>query len=524
MATKIGTFSAVLTANTIQFERALNRAGAQVRGFVKRMAILGGALLGVREAFEAVSRSIQLAADLEQTTVAFETLLGSADAARKMIEDLRAFAATTPFQFEGLAASARQMLAFGFAAKDVMPMIRAVGDAVAALGGGQAEIERVIRALGQMRAKGKVSAEEMLQLAELGIPAWEMLAKAIGVDIPTAMKMAQQGAIDAATGINAILVGMQERFAGAMEKQSQTLAGVWSTFKDNMAQLLTTIGQGIAKAFDLTAVVRWFTSVVQWTGTLIENWRLTWEIIKTSAAMQLLAMWDRIKWLGQAIVDTLLWVGRNWRTIFKDVANAVITIFLNLAKNVREIFSEIWDYVTSLGKDAIDIQLTPLLEGFKAQTEKLQLPEFVESEAVGQLRERLGELTQQLAELHAQRLKGVEAAKIEAAQLKKVDPAKAVKEVQQQAAKETSKGEKKAKESGAEKVQREMLSLPQRLAKTAMLGTAEAVRAAFGKRREQVQVQIAKNTNEMADGIKRIAEILASDRQTIKLDVMSIPV
>jgi len=105
--------------------------------------------------------AVKFAADMEQTEIAFETLLGSADAARKMVEDLTDFAARTPFQMPGITKSAQQLLAYGFQAESIIPMLTSVGDAISGLGGNEENMQSVIRALGQIQAKGKVSAEEI---------------------------------------------------------------------------------------------------------------------------------------------------------------------------------------------------------------------------------------------------------------------------------------------------------------------------------------------------------------------------
>lgn len=177
----------------------------------------------------------------EQAEVAFTTMLGSGEAARDFLDDLAQFAARTPFEFTGITQASQKLMAMGFEAEQVIPMMTAVGDAVAALGGGQFEIDRVVRALGQMEARGKTSAQEMLQLTEVGIPAWQMLADAIGVSVPEAMDLVSKGAIDSTTTINAVLGGMSAQFGGMMEQQSQTWNGVMSTIKDTVMMTLGTI-------------------------------------------------------------------------------------------------------------------------------------------------------------------------------------------------------------------------------------------------------------------------------------------
>jgi tape measure domain-containing protein len=197
-----------------------------------------------------------MAAEWEQTEIAFTTLLKSGEKARDFLEELDRFAAVTPFELPGLIDASRRLLAFGFQAEEVVPIMRSVGDAVAALGGGEAEIQSVIRALGQMRAKGKVTAEEMsIQLAEQGIPAWQYLADAIGVGIPDAMDKVSRGMVPAAVGIQAVLHGMTRDFGGAMEVQSRTLIGLWSTTKDQLGIITRATGQYLIEAFNIKGLV-----------------------------------------------------------------------------------------------------------------------------------------------------------------------------------------------------------------------------------------------------------------------------
>lgn len=191
------------------------------------------------------SASVMAAGNLEQTKIAFTTMLGGAQQAGVYLEKLRDFAASTPFEFNDLTAASKKMLALGFSAQEVIPTLRIIGDTVAGLGGGAEMIDRVTLALGQMKAKGKVSAEEMRQLAEAGIPAWQALASQIGVSIPEAMKMAEKGAISAATAVPAILAGMNEKFSGLMEGQSKTLLGQWSNVKDQFGFILADLGSAL---------------------------------------------------------------------------------------------------------------------------------------------------------------------------------------------------------------------------------------------------------------------------------------
>lgn len=195
---------------------AVGKAVSSLTGFIEYIKKTG-------EEFNALKENSQLA---------FETMLGSGEKATKFLKDLQKFAEVTPFELPGLIDASQKMLAFGFTAQSVIPTLTSIGDAVAGLGGSPEKLQRVITAIGQIKAKGKIQAQEMLQLAEAGIPAWEMLAKAIGKSIPEAMKESEKGAIDASTAINALITGMNAKFGGLMAKQAKSFTGLKSTFND----------------------------------------------------------------------------------------------------------------------------------------------------------------------------------------------------------------------------------------------------------------------------------------------------
>lgn len=195
--------------------------------------------------------SVKMNADMEMTTRAFEVLTGSAEKAKEHIAQLESFAATTPFELPGLLDASKKLQAYGFQVDAVIPIMRTVGDAAMAVGLGQEGIDRITLALGQMNAKGKVSAEEMRQLAETGLPAWEMLAKGIGVSVPEAMDMASKGAINAKAGITALLTGLDSKFNGMMDKVAGEIPQSFSNMQDSVKSIMRTIGADITKTFDL---------------------------------------------------------------------------------------------------------------------------------------------------------------------------------------------------------------------------------------------------------------------------------
>lgn len=220
-----------------QTGREIDSLGSKLQRFGQMSTLYVTApLLGIAGA------AIKVAASFEQSQIAFTNLLGSAGAAKSKLQELQNFAKVTPFQFSDLVKSTQKMLAYGFAAQSVVPMLRDIGDANAGLAGGAEGLERVVRALGQMKAKGIVSAEEMNQLTEAGIKGWQYLAKTLNVDVATAMKMVTARSVDAETAISSLLAGMRRDFGGSMAKMAETTAGKFSNLKDEMEQLGIKLG------------------------------------------------------------------------------------------------------------------------------------------------------------------------------------------------------------------------------------------------------------------------------------------
>lgn len=187
----------------------------------------------------------------EQVDIAFTGILGSAEDASAMVEELKQFAAVTPFEFAGLNEAARKLLGVGFAAEEIIPTLTALGDTAAVLGAGGVQINMVVRALGQIQGKGKVMAQELNQISEQlpGFSAIKAIADGLGVSVGEAFAEVEAGAVSADEGIQLILDGMREfpGAAGAMEAQSQTLLGRLSTFKDT---LVLTLNEAFAPLAD----------------------------------------------------------------------------------------------------------------------------------------------------------------------------------------------------------------------------------------------------------------------------------
>ncbi len=222
--------------------------------------VVSSALRTVRQGFQAViDTAIGLNAMLEQNRMAFTNFLGSAELADKMLKDLYKFAAVTPFEFPELVEASKRMMAFGFSAKEVIPMLTSIGNAAAGLGGGADKIDRITLALGQMAAKGKVQGGELRQLGEAGIRVMDimtMVGEKYGKSLSEIIKMQETGALKAKDFLDAFQEYVKLKFGDMMMQQALTFKGAMTTIKD-ITQM--TIANAFKPLFDALSkkVVNW---------------------------------------------------------------------------------------------------------------------------------------------------------------------------------------------------------------------------------------------------------------------------
>lgn len=362
MAT-IASIMVKIGANSAELRKELQDAKKELNTTLgpEAMAMSSGLAMGIAGAAAALGalgvKAVQAAGNMQQITAAMTNMLGSAEAAKSLLGDLQNFAAKTPFEFNDVAAASQKFLAFGFTAEQIIPTLRAVGDAAAGVGLGKAGVERITLALGQMAAKTKVQGDEMLQLTEAGIPAWQMLADKIGVTVPQAMDMASKGAIDAQTGLQALVGGMEQRFGGMMDQQAATITGTWSNLMDGLSQSAIAVGQKISDAFhlpelftDLGNQLQEFASIVneQGIGEALSQ-MIPIEVQAAAAALAFI--------LTTAAIPAVVNLGTT-------AAIAAVSLTGGLAAGLGRISAAIPNIPTSIG--AVTSSLTGLMTNLKS--------------------------------------------------------------------------------------------------------------------------------------------------------------
>ena len=150
----------------------------------------------------------------QKSQLAFSTMLGDAGKAKTFLADILEFARDTPFSFKDLTSSAQNLVSFGVAAQRVIPIMRTLTDAAIGAGKGIQEIDGMATVVGQISAKGRLQTEEILQLAERGVPAMAVLANKAGKTVMDFQKDVSAGLVDANQAIDWLVEGLAKGTTG----------------------------------------------------------------------------------------------------------------------------------------------------------------------------------------------------------------------------------------------------------------------------------------------------------------------
>ena len=172
----------------------------------------------------------------EQAQVAWSTILGSHEAASKMMAEITDYAAKTPFSKMGVDAMAKQLTNAGFEGQAVFDQLTKIGDMGSAFGIQEDSLREMVRQYAQVQQAQVAYTEDLNILQDRGIPIYKALGEVMGVPVSQVKKLASQGKVTADV-YNKAIDSMANKTKGAMEAQSQTFNGMMSTLEDNLSVL-----------------------------------------------------------------------------------------------------------------------------------------------------------------------------------------------------------------------------------------------------------------------------------------------
>lgn len=236
------TASALKSANNgmDSFGKSASSTGSGLTAALTKSQLLASAIstlstAALSGAKQFVSMGIEYNAQIESYRVGLTNMLGDAQAANEAMAAIQEDAARTPFSVDSLTQANQLLISAGENASYSRKVIMALGDAVSATGGGNAELSRMAANLQQIANVGKASAIDIKQFAYAGINVYQVLADYTGKSVQEVQKMTISYDL-----LSKALIAASEqggRYYNAMDAQSQTMNGRVSTLKDNVSQL-----------------------------------------------------------------------------------------------------------------------------------------------------------------------------------------------------------------------------------------------------------------------------------------------
>lgn len=169
----------------------------------------------------------------EQHITSMGVITGSTQLATRMVSSLYDLATQTPFEFGNITTASSRLMAFGFQAKEVIPLLGTLVDAASVSPEGmETSLQRITLALGHINTRGVVSARELNQLAMAGVPAWSILARKMNLSREALFKMVHDRGLSSAIALPLLRTGIREQFGGQMVFQQSVNPNVKSALEE----------------------------------------------------------------------------------------------------------------------------------------------------------------------------------------------------------------------------------------------------------------------------------------------------
>lgn len=239
------------------------------RTIISKMSVIGAAFSAQQFAKQAMS----VRGDFQQLEVAFQTMLGSAEKADKLMNQLVNTAAKTPFDLQGVANGAKQLLAYGVASEEVNDTLIRLGDIAAGL---SIPLNDLVYLYGTTLTQGRLFTQDLRQFQGRGIPLADELAKQFGVATDKVGELVTAGKVGFPEVQRAIVAMTSEggKFGGLMDKQSKTISGQISNIQDSITSMFNEIGKQSEGVIN---------SALGSVSFLVENWKSVGEAIGVAA-------------------------------------------------------------------------------------------------------------------------------------------------------------------------------------------------------------------------------------------------
>lgn len=252
-----------------QAERATSKSSDSLTDLLKKGAALAGVTFGAEKIRELGMEIVRVHGEMQQLNIAFSTMLKSQEKADALMSGLKTFATDTPFGLMDSAKGAKQLLAYGTTAENIIGDLKMLGNVAS---GVSAPLGDIVYLYGTLRSQGRAYAVDIRQFAGRGIPIYAELAKVLKVNVDQVNELVSAGKVGFPEVEQAFknMTSGGGMFEGLMEKQTASVTGQIEKLKDNIQFMFDAIGTSSEGAIY---------GAIDGASTLVENYQAVGEAL-----------------------------------------------------------------------------------------------------------------------------------------------------------------------------------------------------------------------------------------------------
>lgn len=262
------------------------RAGSEVKDTRNEVEDLQGTLNGLKNAVlgaftftaikDFVGSCLDASASVELLKKGLSFQIGE-EQTDKLIKNIQTIGEQSAYDSNDLMNMAKQWVNIGDSADSATQKMKTIVDVGSAYGLTREQIEGANLALTQMQMSGKIGQQDMMQLINAGIPAWQLLSESMGLPVAQLKEMSSKGELTQ-QAIDTLFQSMQTKCQGATANMNGTLSAAFSNLDEVVHNTMASVGDIISKAFNVQGVssalsdfVGKFRQDLEYIKTLMQN-------------------------------------------------------------------------------------------------------------------------------------------------------------------------------------------------------------------------------------------------------------
>lgn len=262
------------------------RAGSEVKDTRNEVEDLQGTLNGLKNAVlgaftftaikDFVGSCLDASASVELLKKGLSFQIGE-EQTDKLIKNIQTIGEQSAYDSNDLMNMAKQWVNIGDSADSATQKMKTIVDVGSAYGLTREQIEGANLALTQMQMSGKIGQQDMMQLINAGIPAWQLLSESMGLPVAQLKEMGSKGELTQ-QAIDTLFQSMQTKCQGATANMNGTLSAAFSNLDEVVHNTMASVGDIISKAFNVQGVssalsdfVGKFRQDLEYIKTLMQN-------------------------------------------------------------------------------------------------------------------------------------------------------------------------------------------------------------------------------------------------------------